>query len=172
LRIAELRKKISQAKKRGAELDQAVNVAENQVLKMSLVIEQSEETCKDLVVFDPENLALLRQEYSIMVMTHLWRPTKLSVAHQIWVYDGALQIEFKQQKPGLYSMSSTILNEDENKRIVSLSNTVGPFRSYRNEHEYCQLFWTQEYPKFDQMWQRTLKISNENLQRACQFCME
>lgn len=51
----------------------------------------AEMKCRDLVVFDPEDLERFRQEYSILVLTHLWRPIELCAAKQVWLFDGIIQ---------------------------------------------------------------------------------
>ncbi|KAI8904771.1 Spc7 kinetochore protein-domain-containing protein [Gorgonomyces haynaldii] len=88
-------------------IKQEIQILEDQQTQLITQIEQSEALCKDLVVFDPEDLAQLRQEYGILTMTHSLRP--VSLAPETWLYDGAVQIASDKISLSLQEKSSLVL---------------------------------------------------------------
>lgn len=99
--------------------------AENQTFEadiQNLVVEEadlknkisnSEKVCKELVVFDPADLVSLRSEYSILLMTHSWRPLEISTQAISWVYSDALSVTFSKADGGFAVNSLVYMNADE-----------------------------------------------------------
>ncbi|KAJ3312247.1 hypothetical protein HDV04_003290 [Boothiomyces sp. JEL0838] len=104
--------------------------AENQTFEadiQNLVVEEadlknkisnSEKVCKELVVFDPADLVSLRSEYSILLMTHSWRPLEISTQAISWVYSDALSVTFSKADGGFAVNSLVYMNADEKPSIV------------------------------------------------------
>jgi hypothetical protein len=81
-------------------------------MRLKETTDQAKAQVKDLTVFDPENLEYLRQEYSLLALTHLWRPLCLHKSKQVWVYDGL--IELTLDKIGkVYHPSISFSNESQ-----------------------------------------------------------
>lgn len=72
--------------------DLTIHELSSDIEKTSESIKQSISQVKELTVFDPEDLALLRQEFSFLLLTHLWRPLSFTNDSQIWIYDGAIKV--------------------------------------------------------------------------------
>jgi hypothetical protein len=63
-------------------------------------IEQAQKMCQELVVFEPQDLAMFRNDYKVTVDTLLWKPLSLSIASQSWLYNNSFQTTFTKQTKG------------------------------------------------------------------------
>jgi Knl1 RWD C-terminal domain len=94
---ADMKLRIKELQVLAAQANERIFEAEKKEAELCAKIEHSEKTCADLVVFDPADLATLRGQFSVLVMTHGWRPLVLKTGRQSWVYDDVLELEFTSQ---------------------------------------------------------------------------
>ena len=111
LRIKELQHLTAQAQER-------INAAEKEEAEMCAKIEHSEKTCADLVVFDPADLATLRGQFSVLIMSHGWRPLALKSVKQSWVYDDVIELEFVNQGDS-YELQSKLYNPTDGEKVFN-----------------------------------------------------
>ena len=97
LELQELERKLVELENLEKEADKSIEELESKQNNLATSIRKAEEVCKDLVDFDPEDLASFRQDYCLLVLTHLWRPISLNLAQQVWRYDDIIEISFNSQ---------------------------------------------------------------------------
>ncbi|KAI8928279.1 Spc7 kinetochore protein-domain-containing protein [Entophlyctis helioformis] len=104
-----------------------IQATESSADGLHAAIAQYEELSKDLMVFDPEDLPHLRHEYKTAVLTHLWRPTEISAARQVFVYDDVVQVAFYKQGEAVSVKLSTVqrLEESRVSKILVQTNAHG-----------------------------------------------
>lgn len=106
-----LRAELEAVKNSNLEASENLQIAEKENVQLLEAINLAQSQVVDLTVFDPENLAYLRQEYSLLALTHLWRPLSLKGKTQIWIYDGTIQLRLHQVND-LYNVNVSILESD------------------------------------------------------------
>lgn len=105
--IAELKSQIQEVDRQTEEADEELSKLGKSAMECSCRIEQAEKMCANLVVFEPADLAAVRGQYNIALMTHRWRPSELTLAKQSWVFDDAIQVEFVKYNKG-YRLSTAV----------------------------------------------------------------
>jgi hypothetical protein len=77
-------------------------------------IQQSQVICKDLMIFDPEELGNLRHEYRLLLLTHLWSPLHMSATQGTsLVYDSALAVHVERLATGGFKTWASIAKLDQ-----------------------------------------------------------
>ncbi|KAJ3360472.1 hypothetical protein HDU91_004565 [Kappamyces sp. JEL0680] len=97
LKMDEIRERLGQLKLATAQNQEATIQAEKKDAEYNARIANAEKTCRELVVFDPADLAALRGQYNVLVMTHSWKPLELSSGKQTWLFDDIIEAQFTNQ---------------------------------------------------------------------------
>lgn len=92
--------------------------AEKKEIECSFKIQNAENTCSQLVVFDPADLAALRSQFSVMSITHGWRPLELNGDQQAWLFDDTIEVKFTNQGDSFDLKSSVHTPADGEKVLV------------------------------------------------------
>lgn len=108
--IEELKMEISRLKAQNSEGGSHIQTIKSECKQIISSINEAKAQVKDLTVFDPENLAFLRQEYSLLSFTHLWRPVYFRGMTMQWVYDGILFLKL-DERDGIFHATISFLDE-------------------------------------------------------------
>ncbi|KAI8920318.1 Spc7 kinetochore protein-domain-containing protein [Powellomyces hirtus] len=71
-------------------------------------IEGAESVCKDLMVFDPEEMAALRGEYKLLASMFPWTSTQVEADKHVLVYDNIVQVTLEKVAEGAYKVALSI----------------------------------------------------------------
>ncbi|KAJ3320798.1 hypothetical protein HDV06_004809 [Boothiomyces sp. JEL0866] len=117
-KIREMEHEIARLQADNQELEADIQNLSLEQSDLGRKISDSERVCKELVVFDPADLVSLRSEYSILLMTHSWRPLEISMKNISWVYGDAISVTFSKVDGGFSVTSQVYMNPDERASIV------------------------------------------------------
>ncbi|KAJ3271616.1 hypothetical protein HDV01_006486 [Terramyces sp. JEL0728] len=117
-KIREMEHEIARLQAENQELEAEIQSMDIEESDLRNQISHSEKVCSELVVFDPADLVSLRSEYSILLMTHSWRPLEISTKTISWIYGDALSVTFTKQDNGFHLASQVYMNPDEKVLIV------------------------------------------------------
>jgi hypothetical protein len=90
--MQEMKDQLARLQALNASTNSEISELEKRKVEYSCRIMQAEKMCSELVVFEPSDLILLRDQYAVSTLTQLWRPTHLSKSKNSWLYDEAIQL--------------------------------------------------------------------------------
>ena len=108
-----------------------IRILDMESVKHQCRIEQAEKLCKELVIFEPSDLPVLRDQFALATITHRWKPIYLSNETQVWSFDDAVQlcVSIKNDR---YYCKAEVYTPLEAKRTSSLIKSVQSKDTIRN----------------------------------------
>ncbi|KAJ3024042.1 hypothetical protein HKX48_007973 [Thoreauomyces humboldtii] len=79
-------------------------------IELTAAIAQSEHICQDLMVFDPEELASLRDEYKLLTSMFPWRSLHVDAGRHVLVYDDSAQVSLTKAEAGTLIVDLSLMD--------------------------------------------------------------
>ncbi|KAJ3146488.1 hypothetical protein HDU89_006170 [Geranomyces variabilis] len=98
--VAELQRECERVQELTAQEERKEKALQEEKVQLRMRIADAENLCKNLMVFDPEEMSSLRGEYKLLASMFPWTSERVEAGLHVLVYDNVVQVELGKAQDG------------------------------------------------------------------------